>query len=96
MKINNVQIRLQKIINKANLWPRKYFPLAVVRTRFLVLYYNKGQRADRTLEERLYRGGGGGEWRHLGVDGSSPRGHCIATIIIFIIINSCLYLLQHL
>jgi len=60
MKINNVQIRLQKI-NKAIFWPRKYFPLAVVRTRFLVLYYNKGQRADRTLEERLNRGGGGEE-----------------------------------
>jgi len=53
MKINNVQIRLQKIINKAILWPRKYFPLAVVRTRFLVLYYNKGQRADRTLEDHV-------------------------------------------
>jgi len=95
MKINNVQIRLQKIINKAILWPRKYFPLAVVRTRFLVLYYNKGQRADRTLEERLYRGGEGGERRHLGVGGSSPRGR-IAPIIIIIIINLCLYLLQHL
>jgi len=96
MKINNVQIRLQKIINKAILWPRKYFPLAVVRTRFLVLYYNKGQRADRTLEERLYRGGeGGGERRHFGVGGSPPRGR-IAPIIIIIIINSCLYLLQHL
>jgi len=94
MKINNVQIRLQKIINKAIFWPRKYFPLAAVRTRFLVLYYNKGQRADRTLEERLYRGGGGGVRRHFGV-GGSPRGR-IAPIIIIIIINSCLYLLQHL
>jgi len=53
MKINNVQIRLQKIINKAIFWPRKYFLLAVVRTRFLVLYYNKGQRADRTLEDHV-------------------------------------------
>jgi len=31
-----------------------------------VLYYNKGQRADRTLEEHLNRGGGG-ERRHFGV-----------------------------
>jgi len=96
MKINNVQIRLQKIINKAIFWPRKYFPLAAVRTRFLVLYYNKGQRADRTLEERLNRGGGG-ERRHFGVHGGSPRGggRTIAPIII-IIINSYFYLLQHL
>jgi len=93
MKINNVQIRLQKIINKAILWPRKYFPLAVVRTRFLVLYYNKGPRADRTLEEqRLNRGGE--ELRHFGVDGGSPRGGRIASIII--INNSYSYLLQHL
>lgn len=95
MKINNVQIRLQKIINKAILWPRKYFPLAVVRTRFLVLYYNKGQRADRTLEERLNRGGGG-ERRHFGVLGGSPRGGRTIAPIIIIIINPCFYLVQHL
>jgi len=61
MKINNVQIRLQKIINKANLWPRKYFPLAVVRTRFLVLYYNKGQRGRQDIGRTSYRGGEEGE-----------------------------------
>jgi len=43
-----------KKINKAIFSPRKSFHLAIVRTRFLVLYYNNGQRgADRTLEERF-------------------------------------------